>query len=50
MAITQITPAQIIGGWGGGGSGGIPPGTPITNGDPITPELIFDSLGDVVTA
>lgn len=28
----------------GGGSGG----EPLTNGDPINPELIFDSLGDVI--
>jgi len=38
------------GGGGGGGGGSTGPGywTPITNGDPLSPEILFDAVGDCV--
>ncbi len=45
---------KIRGFAGGGGGGGSAPTdgywSPITNGDPIAPELIFDDFGDVIVA
>jgi hypothetical protein len=50
-AAGQLTAAlnvAISGGGGGGASPSDPHYEPVTNGDPINPELIFDGGGDVV--
>jgi hypothetical protein len=52
--ITQVRDTVQVPSDGSGGAGGLPPlavmaagyWTPITNGDPVSPEILFDSAGE----
>jgi hypothetical protein len=55
--VQQAALVPIDGGdFGGGGGGTLPPSvvlgagywTPITNGDPLSPEILFDSAGECI--